>query len=831
VVSVAESLYVRYAATFGWEPDRINLVLLDAYDISNGMATPIFENTIYLFLQPPVGSPYFGTTDGWVEELLRHELVHIFHLDKPHSLWGSLPLPELSRYVFGRNPFMCAFPNLLDPGWQVEGIATYYESEGGVGRLNNRYFTDQMLAYARKGRITPDLMTLPTDGWPYGRWYLWGSLYLEHLARRYGEREVVRRVVDESFFEDPITTCSCGCIPGPYILREMRDFGSWRAEVLRESSRKGRWRGRRLTFTGNSKGHIALSPSGRLLAYTESTPYDYPSLKVLDLREGKVIRRVRAITVGPVSWSGDTLVLFSQYNFFRNFHIFSDIYSLNVRTGKVKRLTRGERAHSPLMTPEGLLYVRREGATQSLVLNGKVLLKGDMWEGFTDLKFHRDTVFMTLYRSGWHNVAYLPLGADSVRMLTLTRHPTLLSHVDDGGAYFTDDFVPMVAEGGSVRTLHSPPFPMLYPIPYGDSILALVMDSEGLDVWILPKEERDVVLPTDFPSETAGKTERVSLEDSRPYSPLPHLLPKFWQPLGGVYAIGDTLVVSTGLLTAGSDVLMRHMYLLTQSGGVGIFGQDTTLLGNLLLLYRNESLFPTWGFSAAARTEMSAGERRISYALEFSPYVLLTINHMDGFEGLGLTANLHREDGRSLYAVGVRAEMSRMYAYKRTATLPSEGFYVSGEVLHAGGLGGRFYGALALKGGWLLLNARLSAAALPYPVILSQDVYPSWSIIADTFIVATVFLYPNIFHPSFRDLNVSILPPSPWAFVSYLSLTRLYPGVAIEYLRFNGSSPFGSPSLMLTLNADVLLLSTLPLRVVLGYNVYPVRGIRLRLGQ
>ena len=53
----------------------------------------------------------------WLEMLLTHELTHTFHLDKVRGAPGVL------RQIFGRFPLF--FPNLWQPTWAIEGIATY----------------------------------------------------------------------------------------------------------------------------------------------------------------------------------------------------------------------------------------------------------------------------------------------------------------------------------------------------------------------------------------------------------------------------------------------------------------------------------------------------------------------------------------------------------------------------------------------------------------------------------------------------------------------------------------------------------------------------------
>jgi len=829
---LAESLYTVYSRAFGWSPEKINIVLVDAYDFPNGFATPIFENTVYLYLQPPVGDPYFGSMEGWIEILLKHELVHIFHMDKPHPVSG-MPYPELVRYLFGRNPAMCAFPNMLDPGWQAEGIATYYESKGGFGRLNNRYFRDQMLAYVRDGgRLTPDLMSVSFDIWPYGRAYLWGGLYLEYVARRYGEREVVDRIVNSSYCME--RSFCCGCFIGPLFLKDVRDFPKWSGKMRAEavSMRDGAYR--YLTNTGNSKGYVALSPSGRYVAYTERTFSAYPSLKVMDVGSGRVIREVRALAVGPVSWSGDTLVLFSQYRVFRNFYVFSDVYALNVITGEVKRLTKGERAHSPVSTPHGILYVRREGPRQSIVkLGGEVVLKGGEREGFTDLRFYNDTLYFTFYHHGWTDVAYVPYGDDSVRLITRTREPSLLSHVDSSGVYFTENFTPHVFEDGRFLRLLNNPLSVLYPHPYGDSLLLLSMRGKGLDVAVTPKVKEATSLPRDFRRER--ETVPVDLSHSRPYNPLPHLLPKFWHPL--FLAFSDPLSgvesYQAGFLTAGSDILYRHAYTFGYVGGIAVDNRngDTILSHGTALSYVYDGLRPTFGLNISAGGITDTKMDVLDYSVELEPSVVFPFNHIDGREYVSGVAFTSIGPDTVVWSAGLGAGISRLYSYKGTTGLLSDGFALNGRVMYSGGPGYELSGVLAFRKG-LLFNFRFNLFALPYARSVSPYVFPSGTIYADTFVMASLEIYPDIFSPRFPDLNVNLIPPSPWAFYSVLALARIYPGVSVDYFHYSGfllgfqNLPFRSdvPRVQALLCFDLVLFSDVPISLRVGYEIYPGRS-------
>ena len=133
IADIAERVYGRLSKELQWEPSgRIEIVVVDEYDIANGFSTPLPFNETAIFLTPPSDGELLDNS-VWLEMLLTHELTHTFHLDKVRGA------PSVLRHIFGRFPLF--FPNEWQPTWAIEGIATYNEStpEAGRGRLRDRH--------------------------------------------------------------------------------------------------------------------------------------------------------------------------------------------------------------------------------------------------------------------------------------------------------------------------------------------------------------------------------------------------------------------------------------------------------------------------------------------------------------------------------------------------------------------------------------------------------------------------------------------------------------------------------------------------------------------
>ena len=180
VARAAERVYGRITHALAWEPrGRTEVVLYTEFDIANGYTTPLPYNKIGVFLAPPDEGQLLDNSN-WLDLLLVHEFTHAVHLDKVRSVPGVL------QNIFGRVPWF--MPNLFQPGWATEGIATYLESDpaNGRGRLKGPLFEAWLRAERASGFLS--LREINADGraLPLSKQYLYGAYFYEFLARRYG---------------------------------------------------------------------------------------------------------------------------------------------------------------------------------------------------------------------------------------------------------------------------------------------------------------------------------------------------------------------------------------------------------------------------------------------------------------------------------------------------------------------------------------------------------------------------------------------------------------------------------------------------------------------
>lgn len=181
---IAEQEYQHLSKAFQWIPkSKIHLVLNDDFDDPNGWARPVPYNLVNLYLTPPIDGE-LQDFQSWMQILIRHELVHIFHTDKAERVPNNL------RMFFGRNLFL--FPNLFTPRWLTEGLATHIETNEqlGIGRGQSDYFQMMMREEVRTGLKPLSQVSVSSREWPLNQAYLYGVYFFRFLEDKFGEKRI-----------------------------------------------------------------------------------------------------------------------------------------------------------------------------------------------------------------------------------------------------------------------------------------------------------------------------------------------------------------------------------------------------------------------------------------------------------------------------------------------------------------------------------------------------------------------------------------------------------------------------------------------------------------
>ncbi len=168
----------------GNEAFHFPIVIDDLGIMVNGFSDPVNSN-IHLFRYSP--GPWAGTENWWTLAGV-HEYTHQLSLSKTGGV------PKFIGDLFG-NRFEL-MPNMMTPGWIIEGITVYNESQLSryQGRLNDGLFDAHIGARVAEGKLPSILEGTYTPLEYPGRSgiYNFGGEFFQYLANTYGEEKFTR---------------------------------------------------------------------------------------------------------------------------------------------------------------------------------------------------------------------------------------------------------------------------------------------------------------------------------------------------------------------------------------------------------------------------------------------------------------------------------------------------------------------------------------------------------------------------------------------------------------------------------------------------------------
>ncbi len=366
----AESAHVLLSRELVRAPrGRIDLIVSNHVDVANGMATPFPRNRIIIFAHPPSNTTSLDFTNDWLDLLVLHELVHIFHLDH-----AAGPVAAL-RMVFGRSPVL--FPQIWTTGWMIEGLAVYFESllTGGGRVLGTHHDMILRTAILQDRFFSIDRATGDPRTWPGGSTrYIYGSLFLDHLARRYGAQSVPELVERTGGMLVPFRLNAAARrafgVTFEEAWREWQDSLVVRYGALEDSLRaQGLTEPEVVVQSGRGTYFPRYSPTGDVIAFQSATGVDDPRTMLADT-DGSTTVVERRYGGGPVSWRRDgSGFLDSQVEQRDRTRLFADLRMVE-RDGRARWVTQSARVWSADLAPTADVAVAVSDAdgTNTLVL-------------------------------------------------------------------------------------------------------------------------------------------------------------------------------------------------------------------------------------------------------------------------------------------------------------------------------------------------------------------------------------------------------------------------------------------------------------------------------
>ncbi len=622
VARAAEQVYPKVTKLLEWEPrTRTEIVLYSEFDRANGFATPLPYNFMGIFLAPPDEGELLDNT-AWIDLLLVHEFTHAVHLDKVRGVPGVL------QRIFGNVPWF--IPNLFQPGWVVEGLATWAESDParGRGRLRGPAFeawlrTERAAGFLSLAEINADGRTLPLN-----KQYLYGAYFMDFMARRYGADKITAFVHQYSGNIVPRLHSGPYGATGkmmdelwPEFLADLTQQVDGRAATLRAQPEAvgvalgGPW------FDVASVSALPASAGGGWLVVVEDGENGAQLMRWA--ADGSRQRLMRVNRGARVEAAADGSALVTQPDVCDTLNLAYDVYRL--QGGRLQQLTNCARLRRAVAAGASVLALQVDaGQTQLVQLdaegrNPRVLLAAVPGTDLTELAAAPDGRRATVIsrRGGDWQLLEVDLEQPQAAPRLLLRRATPLSGLRHGSAgieFITaEDGVGNVwrlAGGAMQRLTHSHTSVIAHAGTAGDgSLLSVVIAAKG---YTLHRLAQPVVLQTlaadgaaAAPAPDAPAAAAVELGAGSRYSALRALRPRAWLPA----VVADHGLASYGASTSGGDALGWHRYAAlamwetSQKELVGAL--EYQFVGSHALAVQRELSAQTWSTAGDKDTVLS----------------------------------------------------------------------------------------------------------------------------------------------------------------------------------------------------------------------------------
>jgi len=385
-LAIAEAAHVRLTDELNWYPiKKTHLILSDETDVPNGFATPIFFNRTVIFLAPPTSVDTLEDFDDWLTTVIVHEYTHIVHLDK------SAGSPEFLRNVFGR--MFLLFPNVYQPSWVTEGLATHKETDlgRGIGRGQSTMFASMMREEVANGLQPISHVNLPVSTWPAGTTrYLYGVYFMSFIAERYGE-DKLQEWVDE--YSDNLIpffiNTNAEKTLGKQLTPLWEEFQLWLVDKFQPQidaiKADGIIEGEKISADAYRTDSVSVisTVDGDEIFYVRNGGYKRASLMHIDSK-GQRYELLDLNSGAELDTHPTAGLLLTQDEYCNNYTIYKDIYLYDARLGGLKRLTECGRYLSASWHPEGKNIIAAHhdaGKFELHLLDGSAQLQEVLWRG------------------------------------------------------------------------------------------------------------------------------------------------------------------------------------------------------------------------------------------------------------------------------------------------------------------------------------------------------------------------------------------------------------------------------------------------------------------
>ncbi len=404
VSRIAEDVYEPITELYDLRLDtKVSFVLKDYEDYSNGAAY-FFDNVIEIWA-PALQTPFRGD-HNWLRNVITHEFTHMVQVQKTMKASRRLPfvyLQYLDYETVRRPDVLYGFPNIIasypmpvlnNPAWLAEGTAQFQRADLDYDRWDAH--RDMLLRTEVLDGRQHDLVEM-------GGFYSHNSMMRESV---YNHGFAFSRYIADRFGEEGLQKISAAlgqwgnwnfkqAAKDAFGIRGEELYADWMAllDTWYHEHAPDESSAVLIEKEGFHNYWPTLSPDGKTLAYVSNRGEDYSRsgiwLKELDdpstarlllgeddlgLLSGYTCslgHKLVSSVAGSVSWSADgASIIFPRTRDTSEGYLVLDLYRVNIETTEKERLTRGLRASSPKVSPDGsrMVFVTQGDGTTNLAM-------------------------------------------------------------------------------------------------------------------------------------------------------------------------------------------------------------------------------------------------------------------------------------------------------------------------------------------------------------------------------------------------------------------------------------------------------------------------------
>ncbi|ADH64278.1 WD40 domain protein beta Propeller [Allomeiothermus silvanus DSM 9946] len=564
--AIAEEAYATLLEQFGEAPTKIDLVIEEGPDFSNGFADPV-GNRVVIFTSRLRGADDFNMRLGWLRMVIVHELVHMVDLTQARGPFASL------RRIFGR----IVAPNAAKPQSFTEGLAVYEKFKTqGESRLNDahtRMVLRQMVLDERFPPLDQTTQIYSRRAWPSAGLlvYNYTSWFLYYLEATYGPKTL--RHLSDGLSAGGDLEAALYAVTGKGLDALYDDFTTWLpqqfAQEIAEIRQAGVSPAQPLTHRGYYAGFPAVGPGG--IAYVHSSP-ERSGLRLFSA-EGD--RELVSGTLASPSWAPEGRALVYSKLLASGQR---DLFRYELASGRATRLTRGERAYAASYAPDGRIFYATntsDGSAQLKVLrpgaeNGEEIIdfahptlphlpQGASIHSLAVSPDGKRLALVLQTEDGFQNLYLLELENLRLTRLTQDRYQDSDPSWSPDGQYilFSSDpkriynlYAYRLVDGQffQVSNVLSGAF---FPVMQGASLVFVGYGSEGYNLYRMPFD-LSAWRPMERPSQPLAAEPAAKPLPERPYNSFALLAPHFWLPY--------PIVGGAGVYFQGADPIGQHSY-------------------------------------------------------------------------------------------------------------------------------------------------------------------------------------------------------------------------------------------------------------------------------